>query len=184
MYKYILFLVFGFLACSKNKPETETKIKPIELDLPFLYERNLDSIKLLPYEDQLLAFSIDLGQRSTDFNRRLGLTVSLNTPDKNWSEVMKTVWERDNYGNAKSANLAYLNRFRSMLDSPPNDFRVYYDGLTRSHDRLINNYAIVSSYNQFAGMSAILDSVLSNELAINASLRQFENFIREKKKLK
>lgn len=184
MHKYILILLFFLVACSKKKPQTETDAKPIELDLPLLHERNLDSVKLLPYEDRLLAFSIDLGQRSTDFNRRLGLTISLNTPDKNWADVVKTVWERDNYNKAQSANLDYLQRFRSVIGLPEQSFRPYYDDLIQSHDRLINNYQLISDYRQFATMSAMLDSVLTNELAINASLRKFENFIREKKKIK
>ncbi|MBX7152250.1 hypothetical protein K1X84_11450 [bacterium] len=185
MYKYILLILFFiFLSCSKKQPDIETDVKPLELDLPLLHERNLDSVKLLSYEDRLLAFSIDLGQRSTDFNRRLGLTISANTPDKSWINVIETVWERDNYTKAKSANLNYLQNFRSVIDSPEKKFRPYYDDLIQSHNRLINNYEIISKYREFANMSAILDSVLTNELAINASLRQFENFMREKKKLK
>jgi len=171
----LIFLVLSLVACKKKvTTSNETLIKPIEFDLPLIHGRNLDSLELQKYDDRILAFSIELGYRSSDFNKRLGLIISARTLDTDWKELIESVIKRENYQMSERNNLQYLDSLAQMIVHPSHIYMQSHHALIESHRRLVDNYVILKNYDQFKSLSAILDTVLANELAINQSLEDFE----------
>ena len=175
----LVLTIFLLVGCKKKETETsESPVQPINFDLPLVHGRNLDSLNHQKYEERILAFSIELGYRSTDFNKRLGLIISAKKPDDDWKALVQSVIQRENYQMAEQANVQYLDSLSQAIAHPNQSHMESHEELIASYQRLINNYAILRNSNQFTSLSALLDSVLSNELAINQSLKNFETQIK------
>ncbi len=184
MFKLIVWLVC-FLAvltsCSKKKAETEEAAQetaaPITHEFPIMPGRSLDSLSKQDYMERILAFSIELGHRSNDFNRRFAMMLRAGSGG-NWRGTIKEVLQSENYRMAEAFNLAYLDSLNQMIAKPAAGYKDHYISLIRSYDRLKNNYALIKDYGSFKSMPAMLDTVLSNEFVIKGSLKSFEEFMR------
>jgi hypothetical protein len=185
----IIFLLFLLAGCSKKKEAAkesqagDSKEAPVSLDLPIIRGRNLDSLKSQKYENRLLAFSIELGYRSRDFNQRLSVMVAVTSGQEDWKKTVGKNIISENYKSAEAYNRRYLDSLKKMIASPPEEFRPSFRELTASYERLKNNYAILNDHEKFKTMAAILDTVLGNELAINRTLKNFETKMEINKKL-
>jgi hypothetical protein len=172
--------VLLFAACGQKKIESaalDAPVQPIQHDQPLIEGRNLDSLAAMPYEPRLLAFSIELGHRSADFNKRLGLMIASITPDATWKEVVEFRTSAENYRSARRHNIGYLDSLEALVANPPARFKSYQTGLSASFERLKANYNVLDRYDRFPTMSAILDTVLANEIFINRSLNEFRSFL-------
>ncbi|MBL7994104.1 hypothetical protein JNM05_01920 [bacterium] len=182
-----LIFLFGFLifftdSCSKKKTESEDtnqteQATVIINEFPILAGRNLDSLKNGKYADRILAFSIELGHRSNDFNLRFAMMLRAGA-NADWKAAIKKVIESENYKSAEKFNLDYLDSLHALIVKPTSEYQEHFTALTNSYNRLRSNYSLIKNYSGFRNTPAILDSVLSNELVIKRSLRNFEEFMR------
>ncbi len=176
----VFLLILLCAGCSKKKQDSQasdTSTVPelkINYDLPVIRGRSLDSLKSQKYVDRILAFSIELGFRSRDFNQRLGLMLAGTSGREHWNEEVAKNIASENYIRAESYNKTYLDSLRKLLTAPPDEFRQSFLELTASYERLKNNYAVLRDHEKFKTMTAILDTVLTNEFAINRTLKDFE----------
>jgi len=181
---FCVWLLFSIASCKKKDVVVdETAVQTINFDLPLVRGRNLDSLKVQKYDERILAFSIELGYRSTDFNKRLGLIISAKTPNDDWKILVKSIIRRENYQTAERTNRQYLDSLSLMIVRPPTRYVKSHEELTRAFRRLISNYEILKEPDQFKNLPALLDSVLSNELTINESLKNFEQQIKNSQAL-
>lgn len=179
--------LFGFImiigvSCSKKKTESEEARQPgqeIEItnEFPVMPGRNLDSLRDQNYPDRILAFSIELGHRSNDFNLRFAMMLRAGA-NADWKAAIKKVLESENYKSAEKYNMNYLDSLHALILKPSSEYQEHFSALTNSYNRLRNNYTLIKNYSGFSNTPAILDSVLSNELVIKGSLRNFEEFMR------
>lgn len=179
---FVVFLMVIGVSCSKKKTEPEATMQPerqtvITNEFPILPGRNLDSLKHQRYEDRILAFSIELGHRSNDFNLRFAMMLRAGT-NTDWKAAIKRVIESENYKSAEKYNMDYLDSLHTLILKPSSEYQEHLTALTNSFDRLRSNYSLIKNYSGFRNTPAILDSVLSNELVIKGSLRNFEEFMR------
>jgi hypothetical protein len=177
---YILLLI-QVVSCGKKKTESEeTQTEPeaaITNEFPIVPGRNLDSLKNQEYRDRILAFSIELGHRSNDFNRRFAMMLRASSGG-DWRTAIKNVLESENYKAAENYNIAYLDSLSQLISKPVAVYKEHQVSLAGSYDRLKNNYALIRNYPSFKNMPAILDTVLSDEFVIKGSLKNFEEFMR------
>ncbi len=170
--------VMTLLGCGKKK-EIAEPIQPVSLDLAILSERNLDSLSRQEYAARLLAFAIDLGQRNLDLDRRIGLILSVSDGTQDWHEGVEAVIERDNYKLAETRYLAYLAKYDAMLSPVPAEWDSSHTDLLASRDRLKASYDVIRGHSDYGKLPAMLDTLLSNDLSINRSLRLFEQRIKK-----
>lgn len=184
MFKSIIWLVcilLIFPSCSKKKTETDETaskepITPISHEFPIMPGRSLDSLSKQDYMERILAFSIELGHRSNDFNRRFAMMLRAGSGG-NWRGTIKDVLQSENYMKAETFNIAYLDSLNRLIGRPAADYKEHYASLLASYGRLKNNYALLKNYPTFKSMPAILDTVLSNEFVIKGSLKSFEEYM-------
>lgn len=171
----IIFLLF-LSGCGKKK--TEAIATPV-VDIPLLTERNLDSLSRLEYPSRLLAFAIDLGQRNLDLDKRIGLILSATEVTDNWHEGVEIVIARENYRSAEKQYLSYLGRYETLIAQAPAQWDSSRADLWSSLERLSASYGAIRSHTQYDRLPALLDTLLSNDLYINRSLREFEAKIKK-----
>jgi hypothetical protein len=179
---WIICILLILSSCSKKKTENDETapsehVAPISHEFPIMPGRSLDSLGKQDYTERILAFSIELGHRSNDFNRRFAMMLRTGAGG-NWRGIIKDVLQSENYRKAEAFNLAYLDSLNQMIVKPAAAYKEHYHSLTASYDRLKNNYALIKNYPTFKSMPAILDTVLSNEFVIKGSLKSFEEFMR------
>jgi hypothetical protein len=178
---YLLCLLIVLSSCSKKKTESkETTQEPaasITHEFPIMSGRSLDSLSKQDYTERILAFSIELGHRSNDFNRRFAMMLRAGSGG-NWRGTIKEVLQSENYRAAEAFNVAYLDSLNQMIAKPTAAYKEHYLSLVNSYSRLKNNYALIKDYGTFKSMPAILDTVLSNEFVIKGSLKSFEEYMR------
>jgi len=167
-------LICAAAACGKKK-ETSA---PLSLDVPLLAERNLDSVRSRDYAGRLLAFAIDLGQRNIDLDKRIGLILSVTDGARDWHEGVELVINRPNYQDAETSYLAYLEKYEPMLDNAPSAWDSSRADLVQSRGRLKASYNVIRGHSNYDRLPAMLDTLLSNDLSINRSLRDFEQRIK------
>ena len=177
-----VLLLLQVISCSKKKTEAEEVQQPesatvITNEFPITPGRNLDSLKRQDYMERILAFSIELGHRSNDFNRRFAMMLRAGSGG-DWRGAIKKTLESENYRSAEIYNKAYLDSLNQLISKPAAAYKEHYQSLAASYDRLKNNYALIKNYPTFKSMPAILDTVLSNEFVIKGSLKNFEEYIR------
>ncbi len=172
----IIFLLF-LSGCGKKK--TAEMIATPVLDIPLLMERNLDSLSRLEYPSRLLAFAIDLGQRNLDLDRRIGHILSAAEVTDNWHEGVELVITRENYRSAETQYLSYLGRYEILMTQAPAEWDSSRADLWSSMKRLSASYGVIRSHTQYDRLPALLDTLLSNDLYINRSLREFEAKIKK-----
>lgn len=163
-------------ACQKRK-NAEQRVEAVAVDLPLVAGRHIDSLRPMAYEARILAFSIELGHRSSDFNKRLGLIIGLMSADRPWREVVEQQVTAPNYRQAESYNRSYLDSLAGLLHDPPAALAGSRDELAGALQRLHANYEALRQYDRFSSMSVLLDSVLVNEQIINRSLSRFKTVI-------
>lgn len=178
---YILLFILA-ISCSKKKTDTEETAQtepeaPITNEFPIVSGRNLDSLKHQDYKERILAFSIELGHRSNDFNRRFAMMLRSGAGG-DWRAAVKKVLESENYKAAETYNTGYLDSLNQLISKPAVAYKEHYVSLLNSYDRLKNNYSLIKNYAIFKSMPAILDTVLSNEFVIKGSLKSFEEYMR------
>lgn len=179
---FYALLLLQLISCSKKKTETEDRRQTdtemtITHEFPIVPGRNLDSLKRQDYTERILAFSIELGHRSNDFNRRFAMMLRAGAGG-DWRGAIKKALESDNYKAAERYHTAYLDSLVQLISEPAGPYKEQYHSLTACYARFRNNYALIQNYSAFQGMPAVLDSVLSNELAIKNSLMSFEKHMR------
>lgn len=177
-----VFLVINAVSCAKKKTESEETTQPetetvVKNEFPIMAGRSLDSLKTQKYSDRVLAFSIELGHRSNDFNRRFAMILRAGSGG-DWQKAIRSSIELENYKAAEKYNMDYLDSLRRLIIKPPAEFNEHLTALTNSYDRLCSNYALIRNFASFKNMPAILDTVLSNEFVIKGSLRSFEEYMR------
>lgn len=180
-----VFLVLLIASCGKKKTDASqlgqdsasTAVQPINYDIPIEAGRPVTLVKALPFREQLLAFSIELGNRSKDFNQRLGLILFAKRSGEPWREAVRNNIARENYRNAEMYHTAYLDSLRGVIRPTDAALKSSYNELLIAHKRWRNNYQILHDHEKFESMIAVLDTVLSNEMAINKALKDFKNTI-------
>lgn len=187
IFRFSLFTFLILLLCSCGKKKTNesdlnpdssaTAVQPINYDIPIDAGRPVDVVKALPFKEQLLAFSIELGNRSKDFNQRLGLILFAKRSGEPWRDAVRNNIARENYKNAELYHVAYLDSLRRVIRPTDQTLQTSYKELLAAHGRWINNYQILRDHEKFESMIAVLDTVLSNEMTINKALRDFKNTI-------
>lgn len=180
--KYVYYIALSLLiiltaSCAKKKIEVEPVDNSDTEILTVLTGRNLDSLKNKSYRDKILAFSIELGQRSKDFNQRLGQIIFLKNSVGSWQKAFDQTLKDSLFSAAEKINLGYLDSLQALITQPSEEFQTSHIDLSVAYDRLKINYRIIHDYRNFKNMSTILDSVLSNELTINKSLKDFKNTV-------
>ena len=176
------FILINLVSCSKKKTASDVSVQSeqetaITNEFPLIAGRSLDSLKHQKYTERILAFSIELGHRSNDFNTRLAMMLRAGAGG-NWREAIQKALETDNYKAAEKHNIDYLDSLRQLILHPDSDYREHFTALTGSYERLQNNYSLIRNYASFKNIPAILDTVLSNEIVIKGSLKSFEEFMR------
>lgn len=169
-----LLAILVFAGCSKKKAVPEGAD---DASLPLIIGRNIDSLSRLSYEPRILAFSIELGHRNVDFDKRLGLMIGEMTPDRSWRDVVEKHITSPNYHAAESYNRLYLDSLALLLHDPPAHYAASQEALKQALLRLIANYDVLRRYDGFPSMSAILDTILNHERAINQTITDFKNQI-------
>lgn len=179
---FYVLLLLQVISCSKKKTDTEEIAQtepetPMTNEFPIVSGRNLDSLKSQDYTERILAFSIELGHRSNDFNRRFAMMLRAGAGG-DWRAAVKKVLELENYKAAERYNTDYLDSLNQLISKPAVAYKEHYVSLLNSYDRLKNNYSLIKNYAIFKNMPAILDTVLSNEFVIKGSLKSFEEYMR------
>lgn len=177
MKTFWIILLILLAGCGKKK--TPENAAPPTLDIPLLAERNLDSLGRQEFSSRLLAFAIDLGQRNLDLDKRIGLMLSVTEGMDNWHEGVELVIARENYRSAETRYLAYLRQYDRLLAPTPAEWDSSRSDLGLSLERLSASYGVIRAHSQYDRLPALLDTLLSNDLYINRSLRGFEAKIKK-----
>lgn len=170
----LLLAILILAGCSKKRNVSDAAT---DAGLPLIIGRNIDSLSRLSYEPRILAFSIELGHRNVDFDKRLALMIGEMTPDHSWRDVVEKHVTSPNYRTAESYNRRYLDSLALLLHDPPAHYAASQEALKQALARLIANYEVLRRYDGFPSMSAILDTVLIHERAINRTITDFKNHI-------
>ena len=169
-------------ACRKkqhNASVRETTLAAYTFELTILRGRRLDSLASLAYEDRLLAYALELGLRSRDFNQRLGLIISASSDDIEWTELVTQVTGMENYKQAEEYNLRYLDSLAALCHSPTAPLTNSFGELRKAHHGLIDNYATLRNLEEYSEFLDLLSVVLANEQTINQALLEAERTLRQ-----
>ena len=178
----LLCSVLGLGAC-KKKPSTDSlasSLSSYNFILKIQPGRSIDSLRERAYEDRLLAYALELGTRSRDFNRRLGLIISAVGQETEWHKIVEQVIAMENYREAAAYNQSYLDSLGVLCANPAAGYELIYTHLVGAHESLTANYTLLQDHSSSESFSLLLTRVLSNEQAINSALKEVERQLREK----
>ncbi len=193
MKPYFIFFVFTLIliGCSKKKPSLDEIIKEsqpgqpkVSVNLPLLPGRNIELLKTKPYGDRILAYSIELGKRSADFDKRLDGILTLAAARSDWKDVIHLVTATENFQMAAQFNKMHLDSLLGIIHNPPDVFKASYEELLQAHRGLFRNYDTLDSCGQYEKLPDMVESIIRNELLINQALKNFEKVIRAERQKK
>ncbi len=150
-------------ACSRQSPSHIIK------------GRNIDSLRTRPYPDRLLAFSIELGNRSKDFDERFDVIYNKIQNQTAWQEIVLFEINRREYMTVEKHNLAYLDSLFSLLQSPPSEMKQLYDVQHESFSAFRGNYQILQQSEMEKSIENLIDKKYLNDIIIKTGLFRVAN---------
>ncbi len=157
-YLIICIMLLAGLSCSRtSEPQ-------------YLKGRNIDSLKTAPFKGRLLAFSIEIGIRSRDFDDRFDRLVEKAGGRQDWCEVIQFEINRPAFALVENHNTAYMDSLFGLISSPPDDLKDICDLQTRALLCFKSNYALLRDCGTYSSLGKICDLKLKNDRIMNVSM--------------
>jgi hypothetical protein len=153
-------LLILITAVSCSQPPSSHRIKG----------RNIDSLMTRPYQDRLLAFSIELGVRSKDFDERFDRIIEQASAKAEWKGIILAEINKPVYLTVETHNVKYLDSLFFIIQSPPEDLKSVFELQSKALDCFKDNYHILKTCESSFGLGNILDKKLRNDMNMNASM--------------
>lgn len=153
--------------------EAVEKIR-LELEKPILSDRSLDSLKRLDYRTRLVAFSVDMGKRSSDLNDRMRVLTTLSFQEDDWVAYLRKAAQNENFIDARKQYQDYLARFHQLVAPPESGYQAQFEFVNLAYETYLENYAFLDHPEQFSDVTSFFDAVILNEKKIGQHLRSFE----------
>lgn len=136
----------------------------------YIKGRNIDSLKTAPFKGKLLAFSIELGVRSRDFDNRFERLAEKAGSREDWCEVLQFEINTPAFSLIEKHNTAYMDSLYGLISSPPDDLKDVCDLQNRALLCFKSNYALLRDCGTYASMGKIFDLKLRNDRIMNAAM--------------
>lgn len=159
-----------FASCAKKEP-------PV-----ILQGRNLDSLRVRPFADRLLAFSIELGRRSRDFDDRFDRIMDRLQNADDWQNRLLLEIQKPEFAVVEKHNLAYLDSLMMLLEGVPDSLRELMRVQKTGLEAFRDNYEQLHQCALMPAMHGIYDRKYRNDLIIQAAMMSVVAYFDTRKK--